>query len=286
MPVKAFSIVTSIAMIIIIAIASFLRKLSNSYATMAKKPLFAGLIIALLDAVVAFCITYLMEDDSFLLFWVLCAVFLLMGILTILLTDKYFVQEVDENASRIILAQCFYTIAIMLLIAVLLMISIFFLLNRAFIFYPLMLSVLAFFIPMLFYLAYFSVMQIPLPVYRTWVYPSQTLDPPEDNYNDRLLVIGFLLTKRLNDKKNTFFRAKAPEGISLGELFYHFMNDYNELQSETPIHFIDNSGQPLEWWFRKKRKWFQSDKILDPTISVRENNINENTVIVCEHLKI
>jgi hypothetical protein len=96
------------------------------------------------------------------------------------------------------------------------------------------------------------------------------------------LVIGFEIAKKTADSQKTFFRAKAPETIRLGELYYHFLNDYNEVQSESTIAFTDNTGQACEWWFRLKKKWWQSQRILDPDLSVRENGIQENAVIICE----
>src|SRR4029079_11802767 len=105
---------------------------------------------------------------------------------------------------------------------------------------------------------------------------------PPDDPNEKLLVIGFEIGKKSADLKKTYFRAKAPENLKLGELFYHFINDYNDLQSETPIEFSDNSqGIAYQWWFRIKPKWYQTNKILDPMLSFKSNGIKENSVIVC-----
>jgi hypothetical protein len=79
-----------------------------------------------------------------------------------------------------------------------------------------------------------------------------------------LLVIGFEIAKKRTDGRKTYFRARAPQGISLGELFYHFVNDYNELQSETPIQFMDRSDEAQQWWYRRKPKWYQGTRVLDP----------------------
>jgi hypothetical protein len=97
------------------------------------------------------------------------------------------------------------------------------------------------------------------------------------------LVIGFEIAKKPADKR-TYFRAKAPENIYLGDLYYFFINDYNELQSETPIEFLDKNGEPYEWGFRLKTKWYQRTQIIDPSVRVKDNGIRENSVIICERL--
>ena len=107
---------------------------------------------------------------------------------------------------------------------------------------------------------------------------------PEDNANERLLVIGFMIAKKNADTAKTYFRAKTPENIKLGELFYHFINDYNDLQSETPIQFVDEYKEAVEWWYHRKPKWYQRRKILDPQLTMIENNVKENTVIICERI--
>ena len=70
----------------------------------------------------------------------------------------------------------------------------------------------------------------------------------------------------------------------LGELYYFFINDYNEVQSETPIQFASPEGEPYEWLFRKETKWYEGVNILDPTLTVKDNAIEENSIIICERI--
>jgi hypothetical protein len=125
---------------------------------------------------------------------------------------------------------------------------------------------------------------IPAAHYTTWQYPAQAIDLPDEKEGEKLLVIGFEIAKKPTDTK-TYFRAKAPEQMALGELYYHFINDYNDLQSETPIHFTDADNEMTNWWFRLKPKWYQRHRILDPFSTIAENGIKENSVIVCERLE-
>ena len=58
------------------------------------------------------------------------------------------------------------------------------------------------------------------------------------------------------------------------------------MQSETPIEFTDKEGNPFEWWFRIKPKWYKSQQILDPQLSIKDNHVKENSVIICERIII
>ena len=69
--------------------------------------------------------------------------------------------------------------------------------------------------------------------------------------------------------------------MTLGDLFYHFINDYNEVQIETPIEYAI-AEEANEWTFRTKPKWYNSSKILNPDLSIKYNKIKENTVVICE----
>jgi len=183
-------------------------------------------------------------------------------------------------------AEIFYSISIVLFaIVVFSSLQYFLTKDKEFIFYPMMLSTLGFFIPMLVMRTFEAAYSIPPTRYGTWEYPLfNPIELPPEDPREKLLVIGFELAKKSKDTKKTYFRAKAPEGIKLGELFYHFMNDYNELQSETTIEYADNGNVPHEWWFRLRKKWYQKNRILNPLVSVRENGVKENSVIICERV--
>lgn len=151
-------------------------------------------------------------------------------------------------------------------------------------FFPMLLCMLFFFVPVLLLHSFDAAMDIPLPSYTAWKYPSKPIELPDEKENERLYVIGFEIPKKSTDVKKTYFRAKAPEEMLLGDLYYHFINDYNDLQSETPIEY-SNNDIAQDWVFRTKPKWNNFSRILDPNLTVSENGIRENTVIICERIK-
>jgi hypothetical protein len=280
---KIFSILMAAGLLAGIGFITLAKSLSQSFKAFGSKPIVLSIVTALL-AVGALYLSSALITDEFALYWAMSAVFLLFGSLHTAVSKNKFVFAQPSEKPKVMLAECLYTLAMMLLVAVGFSAVQYFLVSPYFLFYPLLLSALFFTVPFLIYLSYLFVISIPHPVYASWQYPVHApLDPPEDNPNERLLVIGFEIPKNLSSKTKTYFRAKTPEGINLGELFYHFVNDYNEVQSETPIQVVSEEGTPLTWYMRLKPRLFRWGKVLNPNITVRENGIRENAVIVCEH---
>jgi Type VI secretion system, TssN len=159
--------------------------------------------------------------------------------------------------------------------------------NKSYHFYPMLTCMLAFFVPISLFYTFQAATNIPDPVFSSWIYPlHEQIDLPDERPNEKLVVIAFEIAKKASSELKTNFRAKGPETMKLGDLYYHFINDYNELHSETTIDFADGQNESYEWWFRLKPKLFQANRILDPELTVRENKIKENSVIICERLAL
>lgn len=152
-------------------------------------------------------------------------------------------------------------------------------------FFPMLISMLSFFVPIVLLYTFEAAYKIPLPEFATWYYPvNAPIELPDEKVNEKLLVIAFEIAKSSTDNAKTNFRAKGPEAMLLGDLYYHFLNDYNDMQSETPIEFTNRANIPFEWWFRIKPKWYQPHRILDPGLSIRDNQVKENSIIICERI--
>ena len=143
-------------------------------------------------------------------------------------------------------------------------------------------ALLSFIIPFLVVKTYHFAIAIPAAKVKKWFYPL--FDKPEDPRPGELanpVVMAFELPKTLNDERMTSFRAKAPRNMPMGELFYHFINDYNEKNKNTPIEFTDLRGNPQGWVFYFKPGWLGFMKYINPQLTVAENNIRENSIIIC-----
>lgn len=163
----------------------------------------------------------------------------------------------------------------------------YFLKDESFLFYPMLTSMLAFFIPLSVLHTFEAAYSIPSAEFNTWQYPiNDPIELPDEKTGEKVLVIAFEIAKKKTNTVKTNFRAKGPETMKLGDLYYHFINDYNDSQSETPIKYADDNNPIADtWWFRVKPKWYQLQRILDPELSVRENKIKEDTVIICERIE-
>lgn len=123
---------------------------------------------------------------------------------------------------------------------------------------------------------------IPQKNLKKWYYPIGTkLPEPTPKDLQHPFVIGFEMQKKENDRNITVFRAKAPSSMAMGELFYHFLNDYNEKKPEQLIDFTDRKGSPYGWTFYFKPRWYSFIKYIDPERTVADNKIREDSVIVC-----
>jgi len=285
MDIKIFIVYIGSLLGISIILLLVVKVLADGFASQGKKPVLYGAIGALIASALAWLSSWL-TDNLFIVYWLLFLVFFVFGIVHVkLVQHKYFYYN-NDNKSKVFMGELVFGLSIMLFVIVVFSsLQYFVTKNQGFIFYPMMFSTLGFFIPTMFLKTFEAAYNIPSAEYPTWEYPIYNpIDLPPDDPREKLLVIGFEIAKKNTDAKRTYFRAKAPEMIRLGELYYHFLNDYNDVQSETPIQYVDNGSIPQEWWFRLKKKWWHRNRILDPQRSVRENGIVENSVIICERI--
>ncbi|MEZ2446396.1 hypothetical protein QFZ51_002184 [Chitinophaga sp. W3I9] len=156
-----------------------------------------------------------------------------------------------------------------------------------FLYYPMLTSMFSFVLPTFVYKTFEKMMAIPVKVHKWWQYPiyKEVPEVNEDEMKD-LIVIGLEMEKGPLDNSRTYFRARTPIKMDLGDLFYHFINDYNDRYPNTPIDFVDHTGQPYGWVFHLKPRWFGSAKTLDPDKAVFMNGIKENSVIICNRIML
>lgn len=267
-----------------IIIIPLIKQFSSSFKNLGKRPLFFSLISSVIASGVAFGATYL-SNNQFTIFWILSAIFLVFGLLTVWLIHKKYFRARADNRNKQLFAEILFGFAILFLCVAAFSSLQYFLKDKNFMFFPMLLCMLFYFIPLLLLHTFDAAYEIPPPQYPTWQYPIHNpIDVPDEKENERLYVIGFEIGKKATDVNRTYFRAKAPEDMLLGDLFYHFTNDYNELQPETPIEYR-NKDLVQEWMFRTKPKWYNFSKLLDPTLTVRHNKIKENTIIICERVE-
>jgi hypothetical protein len=268
-----------------ISLAVLVKKITPGFEVSGKRPFVSGFVSSALVSIGAY-LTTLVSRDQFKLFWLLGGLYLLFGILHTSFFHKRFFISHQYNRGKTFLGEIIFGLSLVFFTVVVFSALQYFFRDKFFLFYPLLLSGFMFFVPLLLLKSFEAAYDIPGTVYQTWEYPLyQPIELPDETSYDRLMVIGFEIAKNTRRKKRTYFRAKAPEGMKLGDLFYHFINDYNDLNTETTIEYSNGGSEAYEWWFRAKTKWYKGKQVLNPNITVRENKIRENTVIICERLQ-
>lgn len=156
-----------------------------------------------------------------------------------------------------------------------------------FMYYPMLTCMFGFVLPTFVYKTFEKMMGIPAKLHKWWQYPAYANQPEvnEDDMRD-IIVIGFELEKNLKDADRTYFRARTPIKMDLGDLFYHFINDYNDRYPNTPIDVLDANGQPFGWVFHLKSRWLGTASTLDPEKPVFMNGMRENSVIICTRVVV
>jgi hypothetical protein len=143
---------------------------------------------------------------------------------------------------------------------------------------------LFFLVPLLFVETFRKAISIPSRIRQLWHYPVDSdIAEPDDHKLRNLIVISFEFLKDPQDTALTSFRAKAPVEMEFGELFYYFINDYNERHQQSRIGFSDDGGQPFGWaFYKKKGKLSFFTAYVDANKTIRQNGIKENDIIICE----
>lgn len=162
-------------------------------------------------------------------------------------------------------------------------VTIYRLFNREGLEFEMLTSTIFFVIPWFTYQTFKKAAAIPPKVLKQWFYPIQEeLKEPDERKLKNLLVISFEFQKQNTDIYCTNFRAKAPVDMELGELFYYFINDYNERHPNSRIQYATEMGDAYGWIFYKKPRWYTiMTKYVDIDKTIFKNHIRENDIIIC-----
>jgi hypothetical protein len=149
-------------------------------------------------------------------------------------------------------------------------------------------SMIFFIIPLVFNQCFRKAIGIPPKILHEWYYPvNSEIEEPEDSKLKNLLVISFEFQKKIHDAHLTNFRAKAPVDMEFGQLFYYFINDYNERHRDNKIQFVNQGGDPHGWIFYKRPRWYSLfTSYVDAEKTIYNNRIRENDVIICARSQI
>ncbi|HRB49696.1 MAG TPA: TssN family type VI secretion system protein, partial [Niabella sp.] len=127
---------------------TMVKPLSISFANQGKRPMIFNLVASILAAGVAFGTTYLTKD-SFTTFWILSGVFLLFGVVFMLVVHKKYFKSRTDNRNKQLFAEILFAVSIVLLSVAVFSSLQYFIKDKDFMFFPIMICGLFFFIPIL-----------------------------------------------------------------------------------------------------------------------------------------
>jgi hypothetical protein len=238
------------------------------------------LLVAVLFFAIAGLTTHpqiLVEPSGYFIFYQGC--FLLYGIMNYYLIPRYLKWSNDDNSFW---QELLFTLTAALLGGIA-FISLYHSFNQDELEYIMASSILTFLIPFLFYQAFKKAVAIPPKIRKQWLYPvHEEIEEPDEKKLKNMLIISFEFEKQTEDLHFTNFRAKAPTDMEFGQLFYYFINDYNERHPNSKIEFISGSGASHGWIFYKKPRWHSVfTQYIDAEKTIYNNHIKENEVIIC-----
>ncbi|MFN8143759.1 MAG: TssN family type VI secretion system protein [Bacteroidia bacterium] len=140
---------------------------------------------------------------------------------------------------------------------------------------------LVFVIPFFFIATFDKAMQIPMRKYKLWFYNENAKMPDLDLIDfSNSYILSFEFPKKYNDTSISNFKFKAPVDMQFGELFFMYITEYNDKNRENPIEFQDSMSKAYGWIFYiKPASWWKRKRILDPHLTVKQNQIKEHEVI-------
>lgn len=286
MALKSFCIYAGIFFACAIILIILVKTYARGFAQSGRGPYIYGFLSSLIAAAAAFLLSYL-TNNLFLVFWYTGIMFLVFGAIHVAYVRKKYFQSYGRRLASNFGGEVLFGLSLMFFVIAVFSVLEYFVVkdNKTYPFYPMVLSTLAFFVPMLVLKTFEAAYAIPAAMHNTWVYPlHEEIEYPEEN-DEKLLVVHYQIAKKASDLSKVAFIGKAPPGMKFGEAYYHFLNDYNDSQQEPAIQFSNSDFEPHEWWFYKEVKWYQRQHVLDPGLSVRENGIRQNSVIVCERMQ-
>jgi hypothetical protein len=273
-------IILSVALMAISALLTkMIAKVTGSFKPHQKATIIYVVVFLLFFATIACTASFAILKNHFLFFILYQFYFLLLGIAHTYYMPAYLQWSRDSKA---VLFQLMFTI-IAGAIGGIGFIVVYKFFNAEGLHYSMATSVCTFIIPWFVYQTFQRAIAIPPKVLKQWFYPlHEELEEPDESKLKNLLVISFEFQKQTSDLHLTNFRAKAPADMEFGELFYYFVNDYNERHPNSKIQFSSGSGAPHGWIFYKKPKWYTiSTQYINSERSIFNNNIKENDIIIC-----
>lgn len=146
-------------------------------------------------------------------------------------------------------------------------------------------SVFVFLLPLIFWWAYISYLNIPLEIFKTWQYPLHPEDIGMEHLDfNRLLVLEINLYKNIEDREPLIVKAKAPQNMNFGLWFQKFIDDYNLKFPNSTVQYKQSNQESYKWIFYIKPSFFRQRHFIDPDLDIEQNHITEHYTIFAKRV--
>lgn len=146
-------------------------------------------------------------------------------------------------------------------------------------------SILSFLFISLFVRSYQLYLNIPEAIYKVWQFnDSPNIDMYANVDFGRLKVVRLEVYKADGDAEPLLLKCKIPDQIGFGVWVKQLIEDYNK---EHPLSAIKhtNAGEPDSWIFYRHNSILLPKRYIDSLLTVKENRIGENCLIVAKRVK-
>jgi hypothetical protein len=146
-------------------------------------------------------------------------------------------------------------------------------------------ALLLYFIPYLMKHTFNAYWNVPPTEYKLWYYPvgMDIPNPMEYDLSDHMKIIAFEFEPEPGGTPLNI-KIKAPERMELGHYFMSFIEQYNLRNPEKEIQIYDMQGSLYGWIFYLKKPWYASAEIFDAEMTINDNGIKENQIIIAERI--
>ena len=140
-------------------------------------------------------------------------------------------------------------------------------------------------LPLIFYKTYVAFIDIPYEFYKVWHYETGISDVSLEGMDfNSLMVLDLEFSRRPDDTDRHRVRAKAPADMIFGTWFRKFISDYNLKFPNQNISVTNSEGEAFGWVFYSKRSFFHRRRLLDPDLTITQNNVREHVTIISKRV--
>lgn len=149
-------------------------------------------------------------------------------------------------------------------------------------------SILLFVVPFFVVKCFDFMLQIPEVVYPKWYFPigQPAVELPEELFEDTsVAIVEFRMKQNAElDSEVIKSRTRLPLKTELSKFFPVFLEEFNDRNPGRKIQYLDEKNEAIGWNFYIHPKWWQFKNYINPDLTVRENEIKENNIIIAERV--